>query len=533
MFIFFMMVILVIGIIKFAQNFMVFQTSIGIINNDTSSGYQFTDPFNYTSINDLKHSWEYNESNNVYLNLTDGRIIFHASTLLQQEQMYFRHQFNTITSYHNEILKESFDLFITNATLSGCSLILGTQLGNEIISICGIIFNYGTLNIINGSHIESLQAIKNNSLYQIQLTVFLKNQTYLVQINNTSGYSYNFAINLSSLNSIQATIYPAATLFNSVNITLDNIAIIVDSTPGLNLAENLSTYLEEQTNVIYYNSTEDAKNALLTWKIGAYIIIPQGFETNITQDLPVSLNTTIDGTNTRVISDVIDAINKGVINFRKDNKFLLDFIVPDITYKFTEQNPTGPSWMALLIPPILAIAFIGSTMITTCLSFVADQPLFRLLLSPLKKSEVLIAKFLSYFIYAIIQLLIFFLVWLVGLPLLGLKEIMVGSVIDCFFTLLVFSITGIGLGFMVSCLSRTKEQAIEGFIIIFLVFITVWLMRLTEFDPIRLGEIAVINIMFKGLPLLSSWYQLSLLLFYAFGSIVIAYIVFRTQKKLV
>jgi hypothetical protein len=86
---------------------------------------------------------------------------------------------------------------------------------------------------------------------------------------------------------------------------------------------------------------------------------------------------------------------------------------------------------------------------------------------------------------------------------------------------------------MVSCLSRTKEQAIEGFIIIFLVFITVWLMRLTEFDPIRLGEIAVINIMFKGLPLLSSWYQLSLLLFYAFGSIVIAYIVFRTQKKLV
>jgi hypothetical protein len=146
---------------------------------------------------------------------------------------------------------------------------------------------------------------------------------------------------------------------------------------------------------------------------------------------------------------------------------------------------------------------------------------------------VLTAKFISYFLYANVQLGLFFVVWLIALPALGLKEVMIGSVIDCYLTLLVFSITGIGLGFMVSCFSRTKEQSVEGFITIFIVFISVWLMRLSELDPIRLGEIAIINIMFKGLPLASSWYQLSMLLIYAFGSIGLAYILFRRQKKLV
>jgi hypothetical protein len=533
MFIFFMMVILVIGIIKFAQNFMTFQTSVGIIDNDSSMGYQFDDPFNYTSINDLQRNWEYNESNNVYLNVTDGHIIFHTSTLLQNEQMYFRRDFNTITINHNELLQGNCDFFIENASLTGCSYGIGTMLGEDMITIGGILINYGILNAINGSTLVKLKDMESNSWQQVHLTLFLDNQTYLVQVNDTSWNQLDFAMDLSSINTLEVKVYPAASLFTSVNVTLDNIAIITNSTPELDLSINLSHYIEEQSNVIYYESESAAKEALLNWKIGAYIIIPEGFETNITQDFPVFLNITIDGTNTRVISDSLNIVNEGIINFRIGNEFLLDFIMPDIDYAFTDQIPIGPTWMALLIPPILAIAFIGSAMITTCLSLVGDQPLFRLLLSPLRKSEVLISKFFSYFLYAIIQLILYFTVWLVALPLLGLQEVIVGSIFDCYITILIFSVVGIGLGFMVSCFSRTNTQSVEGFITIFIVFISVWLFRISELDPIRLGEIAIINIMFKGLPLSSSWYQLGMLLVYAFGSIGLAYILFRHQKKLV
>jgi hypothetical protein len=533
MFLFFIMTIIVISIIKFTQHNVSFGTTIGIIDLDNSTGYRYNDSFSYVTLAQFQEEWQYNSSVNTYLNLTKGQVVFNTSTALENEMMYFRKEFNRISDLHNALLISKSDVWIINASLSAFTVNLGYQFGSEIITACSVGFNYGNITAANGTSLQTLQSVANNTLYQIEMNISLENQTYSVKINESVYGTFDFSVNISSFNIYQNNLYPSSSLFDSINIILDNVNITVDSTPTLDLSYNLTQYIAEESDVIYFSSEEDAMDALLYREIVVYLIINESFETNITQDLPFVFDLITDGTNINDVPEAIEQINVAIIEFREEHEYLLDFIVVDTDPQFTGGVIAGDVWMALLIPPTLGIAFIGSSMLVTSISIVDDKPLPRLLLSPLRKSEVIIGKFIAYSILSLLQSTIFFIVWLLVLPLFGWTQIIMGSIFDSFCIITSISITGIGFGFMVSAISRTKYQAILGFLAIFIVFIAVWLLRLSEIDPLSLGEVALVNSIFKGLPLSASMDQILTLLGFSLLTILLGFLIYRQKKYIV
>lgn len=532
--IFFLMPIMVITTMKLAQYNVSSPTIIAIIDQDSSSGYQLNDSFDYATIGALQSNWDYNESSNVYLNITDTKINFTSSTLLAGESMYFQRDFNNISSLHNEILIGSCDTYIINGTLTAFTASsFGMMIGSDFLTTCAVSFSYGNITAINGSSSTVLMSVDNDSLYQIEMNVFLKNYTYQVTVNGSDEGTFSFALNLSTINAYQSYIYPSASMTNSVNVLLDNLSITVNATPTIDLSATLVDYMRNESTMVHYTSVSDAQNDLKLRIIHGYVVIHDGFETNLTQDLPVEIDVVIDSTNRHKPTEVLDNVNVAIGNFRTDHDFVLDAVITDVISEFSNTIPVGPLWMGLLIPSLISIAFFGSAMITTAPSIVDDVPLQRLLLAPLKRNEVVIAKFLSYIIFSVLQILSFLVIWLVLFPLIGLEQVVMGSIIDCFIVMFVVSILGISLGFAVSSISKTKLQANQGFLTVFVFILTLWMMQVTPYDPMTQGEIALIGIMYKGLTFPQILPQVLMLLLYAIIALIVTFIIFSRKKTLV
>ncbi|MFW9805955.1 MAG: ABC transporter permease, partial [Candidatus Thorarchaeota archaeon] len=64
---------------------------------------------------------------------------------------------------------------------------------------------------------------------------------------------------------------------------------------GGDLSENLTGFYETMANVTMYNSTADAYRALYQQQIDAYIVIPDGFEANLTENYPTYIEVHYDG----------------------------------------------------------------------------------------------------------------------------------------------------------------------------------------------------------------------------------------------
>lgn len=528
------MPILVVATIKLSQNTMSFSQTIGVIDRDQTVGYRFNESFSYLTPLDLEVEWDYNASANVFLNLTAGWINFTTDTLLGGEGMYFRHEFNTISALHNDLLVATCDVLVINASLTAfAATSLGMMIGEDVLLAVGVNFMYGNITAVNGSASEVIQSVENNSLYHLETTVFLENQTYEVRVNGTPSGIFDFALNITTLNAYQSYVYPSGDPFASINLLLDNVNVTVDATVDLDLSANLSAYFADDAEVIYYTSEEDAHDDLATRKIGGIVVIPDGFETNITQDFPVVLNVTTDGTNRHDSPEIIEKINAGIVKFREEHEYVLDFIVTEIESDFTDSIAAGPVWMGLLIPPVIGIAFVASSMITTCECIVDDIPLRRLLLSPMKKSEVIVAKFCAYLFFSVSQTTLFMSIWLVALPALGWQQGFVGSILDCFLITLLMSVVGIGFGFTISAIAKTKAQANQGFVTVYVILLVIWMLRITDIDPFSLGEIAYIGVIFKGQPLTELLDSVLLLLLYGGVTVGLSFVIFSIKKSLV
>ncbi|MFW9872861.1 MAG: ABC transporter permease [Candidatus Thorarchaeota archaeon] len=448
--IFILMPILIVATAMFAQNTKTFSQTIGLLDQDTSTGYSFTDNFNNISISDLQTNWQYNDSGVLFLNISQNQIQFNSSTAIENEQMYFQRDFNTITNNHNSILIAKCDTYITNASLTGfTALSLGLQLGDNIILSNAITFQYGNITVLNGSITEKLRDVANESWYHIEFRTFLQNKTYDVYINETFEGNFRFGVNITTFNMYQAYLYPSASPFNDIEVLFDNVSITVDATPNFDVSANLTQYFMENLTVILFDTEEAAQDVMLHRGIHVYIIIPNGFETNLTQDLPTYLNITSDGTSLYDAPDALEKIQTAIANFRIDNEFVLDFLFTDVESSYIGGISAGPISMALQIPAALIIAFIGVSMITASWAIVGDQPLPRMLLTPLRKQESIMAKFMAYTLFSIFQVSVFLTAWLVVIPnVFGWEQYLAGSVLDCFFVLLVtnFIVNGVYLG---------------------------------------------------------------------------------------
>ena len=276
------------------------------------------------------------------------------------------------------------------------------------------------------------------------------------------GSLMNFPQKTQPISTIVVT-YDSNTFINPNNYTetkIDDYAV-----PYIK-AVNKSLFLDlidvYNTSVDVY-SMETARNDLISGKTRIIIVIPVDFSEMLKWGLPGIIECISDSSDVQRIQDNLNAVQDSIKIFVNDThlnpQFVLqryeDFSIPSkYNFKFNY-------YMTLM----LSFVIFGISQVLTILVVVQEKPIPRLLLTPVKRIEILISKYITYTIILLFQ------ITLLLFSCLSQGFYLVGSVFDLFIALFMVGFTGLSMGIFISSLSKTKTEANQLFFAFFIVIV--------------------------------------------------------------
>jgi ABC-2 type transport system permease protein len=257
--------------------------------------------------------------------------------------------------------------------------------------------------------------------------------------------------------------YDSNTYINENNFTetkIDDYNIkyveAVNSSKLLNLIQFFNASKE-----IY--AMETARNYLISKKIKIIIAIPVDFSELLIFGYPGLIECISDSSDFQKIQENLNAVYDSIKIFVNQNNLTPQFEVSG----FEEFSiPEGYSFrFNYVMVIVLSFMVIGVGIVSTILTIVQEKPIARLLLTPVKRAEILSAKYITYTSIVIIQDLSL----VISALVFGLY--VVGSLFDLFLALFILGFTGLAMGIFISTLSKTKTQANQLFFATFLVLL--------------------------------------------------------------
>jgi len=304
----------------------------------------------------------------------------------------------------------------------------------------------------------------------------------------------------------------------------------LDTTSGYygaeDLSENLTAFYEQMANVTIYNSTADAYRALYEKVIDAYIIIPDRFEANLTDNFPTYIEVHYDGNNLLGSASIQGIIQAGTILFRVSKLWIRSEIFPGMVMEFAPEGGFLESVFGAFI--VIFSSYLGIAM-TSAQSIVGDTPLRRMLLTPTSRLEVVVSKVIGYVIIGFFQSLLLVTLWVLAFDL---------SLNTSFLSLVIImslsSLTGSATGILISAVANTRLQANQMFL--FVLFATLILSGffldvgiLDRILPMNQGMNLLIDTAFKGLSILEVIDRV--LVLFGFSAIAILAATFVFSRK--
>ena len=320
-----------------------------------------------------------------------------------------------------------------------------------------------------------------------------------------------------------------------LNETDDGIILgIVDldtsHTYEYDLSENLTAYFEMLVDqIVVFNSTADAYRALYETRIDVYVVIPDGFEANLTINEPTYIEVHYDG-NDFLGSSTYSGIAQGAtILFRVSKLWIRSEVFPGMVIEFTP----GGGFLEAVFGGFIVIfsSYLGIAM-TSAQSIVGDEPLRRMLLTPTNRLEVIVAKVLGYVIIGFLQSLLLVTLWVLAFSL---------ELSTSFFSLVIImslsALTGSATGILISAVANTRLQANQMFL--FVLFGTLILSgffidvgALNDILPMNQGNALLIDTAFKGLTLLQVLDRILTLFAFTVFAILAATFIFARKPTL-
>ncbi|MFX1296912.1 MAG: ABC transporter permease [Promethearchaeota archaeon] len=301
--------------------------------------------------------------------------------------------------------------------------------------------------------------------------------------------------------------------------------------PGPDLSENFTATLDaiENTDIIIFSNVGNANLSLFFGEINGFIIIPDMFEQNLSSnELPriAFIELYLDDTDYVAAGAVIGKLEAAIISFKYNLSIIRDEIVyiPEFLY-------SSSSTLYRVAPAIICITVLGSTMMTTSQSIVGDVPLRRMLLTPARKAEVLLAKLMAYLLIVFLQIQILLgLSWGFGLPIeCGYWRILL--------LLFLTGMAGITLGLLISVLSTSRLQANQYFLFAFiLMFVLTWFGGfefIKKFIPLYRAQMAFVTMAYKGFTVLEAALDILFILLFVVISYLLASIIFHFKKTII
>lgn len=202
-------------------------------------------------------------------------------------------------------------------------------------------------------------------------------------------------------------------------------------------------------------------------------------------------------------------------------------------------NPTLAS-VHFMIPGVICLILLLMTMVLTSMAIVREREtgtIEQLVVTPIRPYELIIGKLLPFIVIGFIDVTLIILV-----ATLWFKIRFLGSVILLYLMAGLFLLTTLGMGLLISTVSRTQQQAMMTCILIMLPFMMLSgvfypienmphaIQQLTYLIPLRYFIIILRTIFLKGAGLEVLWNQA--LALGAFGAAIIWFSIRRFKKKL-
>ncbi|MFW9843704.1 MAG: ABC transporter permease [Candidatus Thorarchaeota archaeon] len=296
------------------------------------------------------------------------------------------------------------------------------------------------------------------------------------------------------------------------------------------LSENLTAYFEMMVDdIVYFNNTADAYRALYETTIDVYIVIPYGFEANLTINEPTYIEVHYDGNDFLGSATLTGIIQGATILFRVSKLWIRSEVFPGMVIEFTP----GGGFLEAIFGGFIVIfsSYLGIAM-TSAQSIVGDEPLRRMLLTPTNRLEVIVAKVIGYVIIGFLQSLLLITLWVMAFSL---------ELSTSFFSLVIImslsALTGSATGILISAVANTRLQANQMFL--FVLFATLILSgffidvgALNDILPMNQGNALLIDTAFKGLSLLQVLDRILTLFAFTVFAILAATFVFARKPTL-
>lgn len=212
-----------------------------------------------------------------------------------------------------------------------------------------------------------------------------------------------------------------------------------------------------------YDAIDMARELLRNKVIQVIIIIPADFSELLMAGYPGMLDAIPDTSDVKQVQRYLNAIQDCINIFAKNQNFSGQFqINKDYTFAVPPDYDLEYTYMMTLV---LAFIVFGISCVLTILVVVQEQPIARLLLTPVSKSEILIAKYITYILILLLQVV------LIYAASVGMGLYIQGNIRHLFIGLFIMGYVGIALGMFISTLSKTKMEANQLFFAFFIVIV--------------------------------------------------------------
>ncbi|OAT24158.1 ABC transporter permease [Proteus myxofaciens] len=335
----------------------------------------------------------------------------------------------------------------------------------------------------------------------------------------------------------QMILFPFAATLDVTNATIaifdeDNGSQSIELTQRIAKASAFSTTLLLK-NEHEISETINNRKALLL------VRFPQHFSADLIQGVPTKLQLILDGRNSNSSQIAANYVQQIVQNYQSElasntpsliNKTELivrNWYNPNLNYKW------------FIVPSLVALIITIGVMIVTSLSVAREREqgtLDQLLVSPLSTWQIFVGKAVPAMVVAAVQGSI---VLIIGI--FGYQIPFSGSLLLFYFTMLVYGLSLVGFGLLISALSSTQQQAFIGVFVFMMPAVLlsgyvspvenmpVWLQNVTWINPIRHFTDITKQIYLKNADITVIWHDLWPLFVIAIGTGSIAYYLFRRK----
>jgi len=274
----------------------------------------------------------------------------------------------------------------------------------------------------------------------------------------------------------------------------------------------------EESNLLelveFYNASKDddqyametARIELREGNIECIIVIPVEFTELLSTGYPGILEIIPDSSNIAYIQDKLNAIQDSIKIFVDDNNLDPEYVLVEHEEYSVPSNYNLRYNFSMI--SLLPFMIFGLSNVLTILVVVQEKPISRLLLTPAKKTEILLSKFIVYSLVLALQVFFILSVAIAN----GLY--IAGNVVDLFSALYMVGFAGLSLGMFISTVSKTKAEANQLFFAFFIVIILLsgmfvpiesmpdYLQIIAYMLPLSHGQPIVKGILSKGKGLL-------------------------------